>query len=759
MVQPHVPTSIGPAPYPYLEFVPPLDYSTHSLDLLTRNMLDVYRTVERDLQRQWAQVVNDPSGGRARARLTELFASIDRSKSDVGNAAEEWLQHAFPGRYAQGMANMRERYSSAPSSWTQPHRDAVGLLAVDTFDSLLRPTQFEPDAIKATVRELARAQVAQSIVGGDTATQAGRDLRDKLAAQGIFGVTYADGKFMPGSSYADMVVRTRTAIAYNAGGINQARADGIDVFEISDGPDCGLSFHDDDQLANGMIVDPDTAASFPISHPNCVRDFLPRPDLTPTDVAAGNFDTITDPERASDQAAFDLFLRQDAVESGRTLVQSAAEFGRQERAGRVPRVERAGRTPRASAVEPVAAPVPRVPEPEPVHPSLEPLTATAAHPLADNPTMTALQVLEQQSGSEWWRPNGQAGPVALEREQSYQQVGENVLSTVEQRLAAEGLARPATHDEIRAANKTASNAVRSMMRREDKVSAKFEEAHPEWARKSPTYPVERLRAGEEFDPSLQARRSQWRDERRDALRQFDKRYDTLARKRERADAESIRLLDSRLKDGPIFQARAREITLEELTKIRPFGDVDLNISRSSLDRDAITAVNAAREFYPSEWLRASNDLGMIAVDSDQRGYYRHNDSGTGKIVLSRGQRSLVQTDVEMLSVALHEMAHRMERTVGEIRPMEHALYSRRTDAEWAKATPLKKLFPGGGYRPDETARPDEFVNPYMGKTYGDSPTSSWELFSMGVEGLWTGSNDVWADRDMLKFIFGILAGA
>lgn len=346
MVQAHIPVSIAAAPYGYLDFLDPLEYDQASLDLVTANLLDLYRTVERSLQRQWAAIVDDPSQGRARQRLDDLFASLDRSRLDVEVSANEWIRTTFPGIYGRGMATMRDHYSTSAAEWTQPHRDAVGLLAQDTFDSLLKPTAYEPEAIKATVRELARAATAETLLGASTPDTAARDLRDRLAQQGIFGVTYADGKFMPGSSYADMVIRTRSAIAYNAGGINQARADGVEQLEISDGPECGLAFHDDDQLADGLIVDPDVAAQFPISHPNCVRDFLPRPDLSTADVQSGDVASITDPERADDQAAFDLFLRQDAVENGRTLRQSAAEFGRQERAGRTPRVQRAGRQPR-----------------------------------------------------------------------------------------------------------------------------------------------------------------------------------------------------------------------------------------------------------------------------------------------------------------------------------------------------------------------------------------------------------------------------
>lgn len=746
MTQAHVPTSIAPQPYPYaLDFRPPTEYSKASIDVLSRNMLDLYSQVERDLQRRWALVVNNPAGGAARARLNDLFASLERSRQDVESSALQWMQTAFPGFYAQGMTNMRAGYSSDPASWTQPHRDAVGLLAVDTFDSLLRPSQFEPDEIKATVRELARASTAEAIIGGKTATQAGADLADKLAARGIFGVTYADGKFVRGSSYADMVVRTRSAIAYNAGGINQARADGVEVFEISDGPECGLASHDDDQLADGMIIDPDTAASYPISHPNCVRSFLPRPDLTPTDVAAGNFDTIRDPEQSNDQAAFDLFLRQAADTRGLTLTQAAREYGRQERTGRVPRLERAPRTPRNPTAPASAAAA--------VHPFLAPLARTEPSPIAVDPNVrTTSQLMARDDARDWIRVTGAPGPKMLEREAAYNEVGGSVLSLVEQRLAAEGVAKPPSDAEIRAVQRESAKLSTSIAKRAEKIRDRFEAEHPEFSFRGPGGMLDHRKAeGDAFDTE------KWNKDRKAALVEFDKRYATLTFKYEAARERGYDLQFQQSQLEPQFYARAREVTLDVLREIRPMGAEVTNATHNFPSADVMAAIGKATELYPAEWVERSNLLGQIAFGDGDRGYYRDVSNGDSEIVLSKGSRSKLPGDIPMSSVAVHELGHRMEMVVDEIRSVEHAFYERRTAGETDER--LSKLIPGSSYGPNERGRADEFVDPYMGKSYGALPTSSYELVSMALEGLWTGSNQVWHDPDMLRFILGLLAGA
>jgi hypothetical protein len=99
-----------------------------------------------------------------------------------------------------------------------------------------------------------------------------------------------------------------------------------------------------------------------------------------------------------------------------------------------------------------------------------------------------------------------------------------------------------------------------------------------------------------------------------------------------------------------------------------------------------------------------------------------NDT-TGRINV--GRKPSWQAQVQTL---YHEYGHHLE-------------FSREDYAEAARqwvqsratsTTPvrLKTLVPGSGYGPDEKAFPDKFINPYVGKWYGDGST---EVISMGLE--------------------------
>lgn len=771
----HVPASVGPQPFPYLDFLPAYDPET--IARATQNMLDLYRQTEQALRQQWAQIVNDPLADNARARISDLLASLQRSQANVDASVSEWIRTTYPGSYALGAGQMASGYDGTPFAWSQPHRDAVGLLAQDTFDSLLRSTSYEPDAIKATVRELARTATAQALLGGETATSAGRGLAQKLADQGVFGVTYADGKFVGSSTYADMVVRTRSAIAYNAGGLNQARADGVEYFEISDGLECGLTEHDDPELADGMIVDGDIAAQFPISHPNCVRSFLPRPDLSADQVdqlstdGGGDLSLVSD-QSLADQQAFDAYLIQQGEQNGLNYTQAAAKFGRLERAGRAPRVGREPRTPRVPRAERGTglAPVPVAPvQPEPpavvvpAHPFLDPLAGTAPVPI-EGRSVSDMYREQETNGqpSSWIRNSGAPGPLALEREAAVNAVGGNVLTEVQSRLATRGIVAPPTADEVTKLNKRAIAADKKQQQLmgmpvlavRDEYRLAGRDFGAEWQTTDGRAAIEARMA--EISPA-------WAKAKATA--------DAAASKWQAADKAAYL-------GTPRYVEALRATTLEVIDEVRGVGGTlnNLNIERTAgaadtyaqRVTDTTALMQTAASFYPKEWVDVAGQRQMNMLDRP-RGYMQVNGDGFD-IALSKVKRGMFENDPAQLSVALHELGHVMEQVIPEIRSSEWTFYNRRTSvwldeeakilgAQERQITMNKAAKGTASYETREKTRPDKLPHFYMGKDYGNLPDSSYELFTVGMEGLMTGSYPVWEDADFLRWLLGILVTA
>lgn len=104
-----------------------------------------------------------------------------------------------------------------------------------------------------------------------------------LKRHGIKAVRYSDGKKYGLGDYASMSIRSNANSTYNQGLLRGFLSKKVEVVQVSDGPECGWTRHDDSDLANGTIRTIEDAMSFASAHPNCRRTFEPRPDLKKKD--------------------------------------------------------------------------------------------------------------------------------------------------------------------------------------------------------------------------------------------------------------------------------------------------------------------------------------------------------------------------------------------------------------------------------------------------------------------------------------------
>lgn len=178
---------------------------------------------------------------------------------------------------------------------------------------------------------------------------------------------------------------------------------------------------------------------------------------------------------------------------------------------------------------------------------------------------------------------------------------------------------------------------------------------------------------------------------------------------------------------------------KKLSEVRTIGNDDLDI-KSHLNNSRspmVKVITNAYDSYPKDWVEKSISHGNLSPKKVDRGYYSEWDkviaiSGDG------GNRSL--------KTAFHELGHRFERAVPEIKNAEKLFYERRTKGE-----ALQWL--GGPYAKSEKSRFDKFLDKYMGKDYGDT---AYELVSMGFEYAYTNPTLLWNDEDFATWIYGIL---
>lgn len=289
-------------------------------------LIAVFQRAQADIQAQLAVIAGEVNQARRRAHLRDLAQSIDDLMAGLQHDAKAWLEQRLPEVYAAG------GHAATPAlgrefEWATIHVDAVHALAGEAWDDLLAATRYVSSSTKAWIRTEARRQTGLSLTEGRTAQQAARafvsaaagELVDDVGPVGV--IRYADGSYRRLADHADMLLRTTTARAYNAGTINQSKRFGVGWMECFDGAECGLTGHDDGEKPDGKVYPVDVAELHPLSHPRCRRSWSPRPDVASHAEAALAEPTASAAQRAdqaqAEQNRSDLLTRRRVARKAR----------------------------------------------------------------------------------------------------------------------------------------------------------------------------------------------------------------------------------------------------------------------------------------------------------------------------------------------------------------------------------------------------------------------------------------------------------
>lgn len=291
---------------------------------LEEPLIQAYRQAWSDVVAQQQSLLDDPQQAVKRQRLAAIRDEIEGIMEEMDASARAWIQSNLPQVFGLGAAGGAADAGVGEFVWNNIAQEAVQRLATQLYDSLKNAHQFVNKTTRELISSVVRDQSLKTAIQGRTATDADREMRRLLEEKGIHAVRYADGSKHGLDEYSRMAIRTETAKAYNSGTLQGAGKD-CQFFQIADGPECGLSFHDDPTLALGMVVDRDTAAQYLISHPNCRRAFGPRPDIL-TKEQAKTAESFITPEQTKAQRAAD----QAKKAQQRRVAQSKARVARRE---------------------------------------------------------------------------------------------------------------------------------------------------------------------------------------------------------------------------------------------------------------------------------------------------------------------------------------------------------------------------------------------------------------------------------------------
>jgi hypothetical protein len=247
-----------------------------------------------ELVRQWQRLataqdnlltllVRIQRGYGATNRIPPLIASFNQQVGEFSRLtialAERWAAQDLPIAYRDG-AQRALRKAGADLSlfqWSTGHQAAITGLTATFYTDLVGRIQ------EAVRRAQAFARAAQDATREVTLgrNHDGLDSARLIADHPLSTIVYRDNSRHPVQSWAHSALSYQGVVTANHAAINTGAMDLETVwFECVDGPECGFTAHPDTDHASGTIRSADDAAAYPIAHHGCIREWIPRPDLT-----------------------------------------------------------------------------------------------------------------------------------------------------------------------------------------------------------------------------------------------------------------------------------------------------------------------------------------------------------------------------------------------------------------------------------------------------------------------------------------------
>lgn len=557
-------------------------------------------------------------------------------------------------------------------------------------------------------RKAALRTVGEGVIAGDTRAQVSAQLARRLVTEGttdaLTGFIDKAGRRWPLHTYTAMVARTTTREAMTTGTGSRLREGGLDLVTISSHPhaadDCtpydGRTFSLDGKADGYDVLDEE-----PPFHPNCVHV------MTPAGVNLDEFerelgDAMLDPDA---QVVDDLA----AADRGEVIGQPKPAKTPEGKIGKLIDDERAAAHGAAYA-DALENDVMRI-----AGTYQQGARIMRAYRGRGDLTLADLTVEQRgileaaKVGPRVQMAEGAiaAGDVPLP-EDAVSRIGEQVRRLVDRRL--------------KAADARLANKVGPLVEEKNKI---LEE---QWAR---------LRQLADENPGKRAGEIMLDDPQIRAMQAKARKLD------EKIDAHHVE-----------NRAKRDDALLGTLRRIRPgYGEGTIeNIAGAKVH---VEGVKNAAAYLPREWVERSN-TGQITVKGGVKRAYAQTDGlgdGIGSVLAFSANTSP--------SVYLHELGHRLQRMVSGIEPVELEWYLRRVRTADGGIEPLRKLrdITGNtGYRADEVAREDQFLEAYIGKDYATrGRPQPREVLTVLLEGIFYGKHRIPEDPDARRLILGLLA--
>lgn len=198
-------------------------------------LIQIYREAQENL----VKIISEKAAkGRVTDYQANLLAQVNKELEKLNKQAQEWVNEAIPSNYQKGIeqvgAALETTGIDVPDvSFAKLHKDAIELIAKNTFNDLIDANSFVGREIRDALRQAGLDAIGQKLAQGQTVLQCKKNLIDAIIDQGINAIKDSRGRYISLSSYAETVARSTTREATNRATLNQLTELGYDLVKIS----------------------------------------------------------------------------------------------------------------------------------------------------------------------------------------------------------------------------------------------------------------------------------------------------------------------------------------------------------------------------------------------------------------------------------------------------------------------------------------------------------------------------------------------
>jgi SPP1 gp7 family putative phage head morphogenesis protein len=210
------------------------------------------------------------------------------------------------------------------------------------------------------------------------------------------------------------------------------------------------------------------------------------------------------------------------------------------------------------------------------------------------------------------------------------------------------------------------------------------------------------------------------------------------------------------------QLTRRASGFDRLNVIKHLKQIDSDYGSSSLadlvihktpnhDSEIENMVKRVGNLLPKSWVKAFKEY-EVATEQSTRGFFQRATPFNRFFTVAADRFGTIE------ATTIHELTHFAEYTRKHVGTIVRQFFDYRTAGE--PTVKLNDVLPESGYQDFEVTKIDNFISPYMGKVYNESPEPSTEILTMGTMDLLSDEREfrLAEDPEYLDFILGMLLG-